>query len=155
MSLSKLILIILGLLSFGCASKISPFASANKYDSDVYIHIDNMALKLYYKSPADIDYIIRRRPINKSVTTYFNEVNAELLIYGSTEFPPYEISLWLSETRITPNEKQVTADTLVDGTYFTFMGFPKEKRSARALKGDMDSMLKSMVIGKGYNQVKR
>lgn len=140
---------------FGCSSKISPFARANEYHTDIYIHIENGALKLYMKSPADIEYIKNRRRINKGIKKHFEGVKGSLLVYGTTEFPPYEVSLWLSEEPIVPKADQISRDTLVDGTIFTLVGVPRDKKAAKPLEADIGKMMESMVFGENFDQIEK
>lgn len=138
-----------------CSSRISSFAKANRFDKDMYIHIENTALTLYYRSPADINYIKRKGKLKRLIKKTELPVDGEVLIYGLSDYPPYEVSLWISDTKLTAPENLVLQDTLVDNVYFTFVGYPLEEKSQRALIGDISAMKQSMVIGAGFDKARK
>lgn len=141
----KWLFIPLILLCLGCSSHIHPLADRTTFKLDYHRYISNDSLSLYFKSPADIDYPEGHLRLKKALRK--SELNAEkdILLYGISEFPPYEYVLTVSPTisSIT-SDKYVIFDTIMNGQSVRFIGNPLVVDAKRILTADLEDMVRSV-----------
>uniref|UniRef100_UPI00404AA46E hypothetical protein n=1 Tax=Flavobacterium sp. TaxID=239 RepID=UPI00404AA46E len=95
-SIRIIIIIIIPFLLLGCSSKISKYYNYNRFINNYNIHVINDSLQLYFKSPADINYITNRNELKKILKKSTIKIKDSVLIYGQTNDPPYEYFVTIS-----------------------------------------------------------
>ncbi|WP_162056172.1 hypothetical protein [Pontibacter pamirensis] len=145
---------IIGLvLIFGCSPKVSEHFKHNRYVKDFDMHIINDSLQLYYKTPADIEYITDKKELRKALRKQKLRLEEDVLIYGKTDFPPYEYLVTTgSKSSFEKPAQAVTFDTLLHNRAIRFIGYPLAKGAISSLEADLESMFQSLEVGPGYRK---
>uniref|UniRef100_UPI004048C0E0 hypothetical protein n=1 Tax=Flavobacterium sp. TaxID=239 RepID=UPI004048C0E0 len=125
-SIRIIIIIIIPFLLLGCSSKISKYYNYNRFINNYNIHVINDSLQLYFKSPADINYITNRNELKKILKKSTIKIKDSVLIYGQTNDPPYEYFVTISnkESYSIP-QNIIHYDTLVNKKNIRFIGILK------------------------------
>uniref|UniRef100_UPI0040470810 hypothetical protein n=1 Tax=Flavobacterium sp. TaxID=239 RepID=UPI0040470810 len=152
-SIRIIIIIIIPFLLLGCSSKISKYYNYNRFINNYNIHVINDSLQLYFKSPADINYITNRNELKKILKKSTIKIKDSVLIYGQTNDPPYEYFVTISnkESYSIP-QNIIHYDTLVNKKNIRFIGNALEPNSQKTLNADLKSIFKSLEIGASYRK---
>ncbi|UGS22588.1 hypothetical protein [Flavobacterium channae] len=151
--MQKLLVITLFLIFIGCSPKISKQFENNQYIRNYSIHVINDSLQIYFKSPADITYTTNKKELQKIIRNTNFRLKDSVLVYGKTDDPPYEYFVTVSK-----NSKQnypknlIVLDTLINNQTIQFVGNSLTKSSNKTLEIDLNTIFKSLEVGKGYKK---
>jgi hypothetical protein len=149
--MTRLLLLTLLALSFGCSPKISAHFQQNTYVQNYNIQILNPSLEFAIETPADITYTTDKKELRKVIRKADFNLKDPVLIYGKTDEPPYEYFVTVSTNQKQPYPKNlIVFDTLINSSTIRFIGNPLHEDSNRALGIDLKNIFKSLKIGEGY-----
>ncbi|MDX1472304.1 MAG: hypothetical protein R3213_12465, partial [Flavobacteriaceae bacterium] len=152
----KAILLILFLILLSaCSPKISENFEQNRYVRNYSIHVINDSLRLYFKTPADINYATDKKRLKDILEAKEFKIKEKVLVYGRTEDPPYEYFVTISKDkdRIKPYPDQlIVLDTTVSGNTIQFIGNALSTQSKLNLENDLTTIFKSFEMGTGYRK---
>lgn len=151
--MKQIVYAILFLVIISCAPKISPYFEQNHYIRNYSIHIQNDSLQLYFKTPADISYVTDTKELKKRIRNSKIKLADPVLIYGTTNDPPYEYFVTVSENKLSNYSKElVVFDTLVENQTIRFIGNALEKNAKKTLEIDLKNCFKSLEVGPTYRK---
>ncbi|MCO6164075.1 hypothetical protein [Flavobacterium sp. NRK F7] len=151
--MKQIVYAILFLVIISCTPKISPYFEQNHYIRNYSIHIQNDSLQLYFKTPADISYVTDTKELKKRIRNSKIKLADPVLIYGSTNDPPYEYFVTVSENKLSNYSKElVVFDTLVENQTIRFIGNALEKNAKKTLEIDLKNCFKSLEVGPTYRK---
>ena len=138
----------------GCSNRVHKSFKYNHYVRDFHIHIVNDTQQVYFRSPADIVYTTNKRRLNRLLRHLDFEVEKGVLVYGSTDYPPYAFFLALSGPKDTFDypDSLVVLDTILKHQRFRFVGIPRAPKAIYALEADLRDMFESLEMGEGYRK---
>lgn len=132
-------------LCLGCSSRIHPSAKYTNYTLDYHRYIANDSVQLHFISPADIDYSETNRGLKSALRKSDLKSEKNILIYGISEFPPYEYVVTVSDLpQATHSESYIIFDTVIKGQYICFKGNPLVEDAKRSLEIDLKNMVLSL-----------
>lgn len=147
------IVVVIFLVLLGCSPKINKHFESNQFIRNYNIHVINDSLQIYFKSPADITYTTNKKELKKIIRNTNFKLKDSVLVYGKTDDPPYEYFVTVSKNpKQTYNEKLIVFDTLINNYTIQFIGNSLTKSSNKTLKIDLNTIFKSLVVGKGYKK---
>jgi hypothetical protein len=142
------------LLILGCSPNISRYFKDNRYIKTYHVHVMNDSLQLYFKSPADIEYITDEEHLKRVVRKNRFKSREPILIYGKTDDPPYEyyVTFPADTKQLYPNNFLVY-DTIVNGNTLHFIGRSLHPDSENSLRTDLKNIMRTLEIGPSYQKV--
>ncbi|MGA9590850.1 MAG: hypothetical protein WBV11_13555 [Salegentibacter sp.] len=148
----RIITIIAVLFVFGCTPKIHKNFQNNRYVLDYSVHIINDPLQLYFKTPADIEYVSDRRQLKQIIRNTRMNLDNKVLVYGKSQLPPYyEFFVTVGNYSEENNHNGIEYDTVVSGKEISFIGNPIGN-SSTSLRKDLEDAFKSLEIGSDYRK---
>lgn len=136
-----------------CTPSVSPYFEQNRYIRNYNIHVVNDSLELYFNTPADIVYATDVKELKKEIRKKKFDLKGEVLVYGTTQNPPYEYFLIIPEHKIQAYPAPlVILDTIINDQAFRFVGNPISIATKRNLEADMQQMMKSLEVGPDYKK---
>jgi hypothetical protein len=153
-TLKKIFYALILIVSFsGCSPKISQNFQNNRYINNYSLHIINDSLGIYFKTPADIDFVRSRKELKKIIQHSSIDFQNKILAYGRTNFPPYEFFVTIGNRNFSDDNKNlIVFDTVSRGKRIHFIGNPLNQSSANPLRNDLAATFNSLEIGEGYRK---
>lgn len=150
---SRLIFLFLILVSSAYSPKISKHFEHNNYIRNYSVHIINDSLQLYFKSPADINYITESEELKNAIQNAGFKLKDKVLVYGRTNDPPYEYFVTVSKgAKKEYPKKLIVLDTVVGSLNIQFIGKPLAENSRKSLEPDLHNMFSSLEVGATYRK---
>lgn len=150
--MKKIVTITSLLLLVACSPAIHHNFSDNRYISDYGIHIINDSLRLYFKTPGDIDYTTDKRQLRKIIRKSPLQLKNPVLAYGKSNLPPYyEIFVTIGNNTDAKRSNTFQYDTVVSGKLIRFIGNPLST-SSLSLRKDLENAYNSLEIGIDYRK---
>lgn len=148
----KRLFIVAVLLVLGCSPNIHKKFSENRYVYDYGIHIINDPLQLYFKTPADIEYVSDRRRLKKIIRNTSVHLGDKVLVYGKSQLPPYyEFFVTVGNNNEQKIHNVIEYDTAIAGKNIQFIGNPIGNTST-SLKKDLRHAFQSLEVGSEYRK---
>lgn len=150
--MNKIFITVLLFCMVGCSPRINKYFEKNQYISNIHNHILNDSLQLYLKTPADIKYFTQKKVLRKALRKNHWQTPNEVLLYGKTDFPPYEYLVTVgNNTEHKREENLLVLDTLIADKTFHFIGKSTNEESAYSLSKDLTGVFHSLKVGDDYN----
>ena len=148
----KVIIIAPLLLLLGCTPGIHKHFQDNRYVLNYGVHIINEPLQLYFKTPADIEYIRDKRKLKKIIRNTPVNLENKVLVYGHSKLPPYyEFFVTIGNNIEENKDNAIEYDTVVASKNIRFIGNPIGKSSI-SLKKDLKDAFMSLEVGSDYRK---
>lgn len=140
--------LIILLFAIGCTPKISEHFEENRYVQNYGTHIINEPLKLYFRSPGDIDYVTDKTKLRKILRKEPIKFTDSVLVYGKADDPPYEYFVTVSGINKTIYPfPYIVFDTIIEQKNIRFIGRSLKKNNSKSLTIDLKNMLESIEVG--------
>src|SRR5687768_16474550 len=81
-------LIICMLLLLACSQRVHKKFATNRYVENFSLHIVNDSLRLYLKTPADINHIMDKKKLSR-IVKHTERTYRNVLLYGKTGIDPF------------------------------------------------------------------
>lgn len=134
----------------GCSPKIHKNFQDNRYIYNYGCHIINDPLQLYFKTPADFDYVSDKQQLKEILRNSRLNFKNKVLVYGKTNIPPYyKIYVTVGSKTEDQNKFPVLFDTIITGKKIQFIGEPIGNSSI-SLNKDLKAAFRSLEVGSGY-----